>query len=160
MLLFSKFMHTMTVCRLWMNWWANGSIKICKVKVKVRCSNIFDEYLGKEEVRQVELNCLVDTGAVLSYLPQEVVELLGIPENGNVIVTYADERKDELRKVGPVKISIGKRHGNFDCLEGPPNCEPIIGQIVLEELDLLIDPKERELVVRPESPFLPLLKMK
>jgi predicted aspartyl protease len=131
-----------------------------EVKVNVKFSNIFDEYLKKPEVRQVELNCLVDSGAVLTFLPREVVELLGIPENGNVIVTYADERKEELKKVGPVKITIGNRHGNFDCVVGPPNCEPLIGQIVLEELDLLIDSKEKILVVRPESPFLPLLKMK
>ncbi len=131
-----------------------------EVKVLATFTNIFDVYLQKEEVREVHLNCLIDSGAVLSYLPQEVVELLGLPVTGSVIVTYADERKEELKKVGPVKIKIGNRDGNFDCLMGPPNCEPLIGQIVLEELDLLIDLKEQQLVVRPESPFLPLLKMK
>ena len=129
-------------------------------KVSVKFTNIFDEHLKKPEVRQVDLDCLIDSGSVLTFLPQEVVELLGIPGDGNVIVRYADERKEEVRKVGPVKITIGKRSGNFDCVVGPPNCEPLIGQIVLEELDLLIDPKEKKLMVRPESPFLPLLKMK
>jgi predicted aspartyl protease len=131
-----------------------------EVKVAVTFINIFDEYLEKPEIRQVELDCLIDSGAVLSYIPQEVVELLGIPENGNVIVKYANEKKEEVKKAGPVKIKIGNRSGNFDCIVGPPNCEPLIGQIVLEELDLLIDPKEKKLVVRPESPFLPLLKLK
>lgn len=131
-----------------------------EVKVNVTFSNIFDEYLKKPEIRQVELDCMIDSGAVLSFLPQEVVELLGIPEDGNVIVKYANEKKEEVKKVGPVKITIGDRSGNFDCIVGPPNCEPLIGQIVLEELDLLIDPKEKKLVVRPESPFLPLLKLK
>ncbi|MCP4158225.1 MAG: clan AA aspartic protease [bacterium] len=131
-----------------------------EVKVRVEFTNIFDEYLKKPDVRQLELDCLVDIGAVLCYLPAEVVELLGIPGDDNVIVTYADERKVEVKKVGPVKIKIGNRSGNFDCLVGPPNCEPLIGQIVLEELDYLVDPGEKELVVRPESPFLPLLKVK
>ncbi len=131
-----------------------------EVKVNAKFSNIFDEYLDKPEVRQVDLDCLIDSGSVLPFLPQEVVELLGIPGNGNVIIRYADERKEEARKVGPVKITIGNRSGNFDCVVGPPNCEPLIGQIVLEELDLLIDPREKKLVVRPESPFLPLLKIK
>jgi predicted aspartyl protease len=126
-----------------------------EVKVNVKFSNIFDEYLKKPKIRQVELDCLIDSGAVLTYLPQEVVELLDIPGNGKVIVKYANEKKEELKKVGPVKITIGDRSGNFDCVVGPPNCEPLIGQIVLEELDLLIDPKEKKLVVRPESPFLP-----
>lgn len=131
-----------------------------EVRANVTFVNMFDEYEKKADVRQVELDCLVDSGAVLSYLPQEVVEHLGIPVIGSVIVRYADERKDELEKAGPVKIQIGDRSGNFDCVVGPPNCEPLIGQIVLEELDLMIDSADRKLLVRPESPFLPLLKMK
>ena len=131
-----------------------------EVRAKVIFTNVFDEYLKKPEIRRVELDCLIDSGAVLTFLPQEVVELLGIPDNDTVIVTYADERKQELKKVGPVRIQICNRSGNFDCVVGPPACEPLIGQIVLEELDLIIDAKEKSLVVRPESPFLPLLKIK
>ena len=131
-----------------------------EVREKVKLINIFDEYLDKEKIRQFELNCLIDRGAVITLLPKEVVDLLELPDSGAVIVTFADERKEKLKKAGPVKIQIGDRSGNFDCIVGPPNCEPLIGQIVLEELDLIVDPKEQKLVVRPESPFLPLVKMK
>lgn len=131
-----------------------------EVREKVKFTNIFDEYLKRDQIRQVELDCLIDSGAVLIYLPAEVIDLLGLPKSGSVIVTYADERKEQLEKAGPVKVQIGDRTGNFDCIVGPPNCEPLIGQIVLEELDLLVDPKLKKLVVRPESPFLPLVKVK
>ena len=134
--------------------------KMGELKTNVKFINVFDEYLHKEKIRQIELDCLIDSGATLTLLPQEIIELLDIPKTGKVIVSFADERKEELTKVGPIKIQIGDRIGNFDCVVGPPNCEPLIGQIVLEELDLIIDPKEQKLVVRPESPFLPLLKMK
>jgi len=43
---------------------------------------------------------------------------------------------------------------------GPPASEPLVGQIVLESLDLLVDCTRQTLMVRPESPLLPLLKLK
>jgi len=131
-----------------------------EVRAKVKFINIFDEYLKKDKIKQFELDCLIDSGAVITLLPKEVVDLLELPDSGSVIVTFAEERKEQLKKVGPVKIQISDRSGNFDCVVGPPNCEPLIGQIVLEELDLIIDAKEQKLIVRPESPFLPLVKMK
>ena len=131
-----------------------------EVRAKVKFINIFDEYLKKEKIRQFELDCLIESGAVITLLPKEVADLLELPGSGSVIVTFADERKEQLKKVGPVKIQIGDRSGNFDCVVGPPNCEPLIGQIVLEELDLIIDTKDQKLIVRPGSPFLPLVKMK
>ena len=36
---------------------------------------------------------------------------------------------------------------------------PLIGQIPLEELDLLVDPKSRQLRVNPASPDAPLLDL-
>jgi len=42
--------------------------------------------------KKLHPNCLIDSGAVLTFLPQEVVELLGIPDNDTMIVNYADER--------------------------------------------------------------------
>jgi len=36
----------------------------------------------------------------------------------------------------------------------------LLGQIVLERLDLVVDPVKRTLTPRPESPFLPSLKLK
>ena len=47
-----------------------------------------------------------------------------------------------------------------DCVIGPPLCEPLIGQLVLEELDLVVDCARNTLGPRPESPNLPLLKLK
>ena len=48
----------------------------------------------------------------------------------------------------------------LDCVIGPPLCEPLIGQLVLQQLDLVVDCARRTLTPRPESPNLPLLKLK
>ena len=49
---------------------------------------------------------------------------------------------------------------NADCIIGPPLSEPLIGQIVLEALDLVADCTNRTVGPHPESPDSPLLKLK
>jgi len=102
----------------------------------------------------------VDSGAVMLVLPQDLVEALGLREVGKVIVTYADERKEERPLAGVVTVRVGDRSTSLNCIVGPPNSEPLLGHVVLEIMDLLIDPVQQRLVPRPESPFLPLLKLK
>ena len=55
---------------------------------------------------------------------------------------------------------IGNRFMSTDCVVGPPLSEPLIGQIILEALDLIADCTNRTLTPRPESPDYPLLKLK
>ena len=114
----------------------------------------------ESSVRSTVVDGLVDTGAVMLVLPQNVVERLGLPIHGKVIVSYADERKEERAVAGPVGIRIGNRAMNTDCVVGPPLSEPLIGQIVLEGLDLIADCTNQTVGPRPESPDYPLLKLK
>ena len=137
-----------------------------EIKVKVSLENDGDIFLWqrkqlqKEAIRKVELEALVDTGAVMVLLPQDVVEMLGLQIIDKAIVTLANEEKIELDVVGTVSLMIMNRKMKTDCLVGPPQCEPLIGQIVLERLDLIVDPLKRTISPRPESPYLPSLKLK
>jgi len=111
-------------------------------------------------VRCTTVDGIVDTGAVMLMLPENVVSRLGLERQRQVVVTYADERKETRSVAGPVKVQIGNRFMNTDCVVGPPLSEPLIGQIVLEALDLVADCTNRTLAPRPESPDSPLLKLK
>ena len=111
-------------------------------------------------VRRTTVEGVVDTGAVMLMLPENVVHGLGLERQREVIVTYTDERKEIRPVAGPVTIRIGSRFMNTDCVVGPPLSEPLIGQIVLEALDLVADCTNRTLAPRPESPDSPLLKLK
>ena len=116
---------------------------------------------GKEsDIRRTTVRAVVDTGAVMLMLPQNVVERLGVARSGTVIVTYADERREERPTAGPFTLRLCNRSMSVDCVLGPPLSEPLIGQIVLERLDLIADCTNRALVPRPESPDYPLLKLK
>lgn len=137
-----------------------------EIRVQVVLENERDRILSEaghllaSSVRRIELDALVDTGAVMPLLPQDVVEALGLPLEGNIIVTLANDEKIELARARHLSLTIGERQTDTDCLVGPPRCEPLIGQLVLARLDLELDPLKRSVGPRPESPFLPSLKLK
>ena len=111
-------------------------------------------------VRRATVDGVVDTGAVMLVLPEDVVGRLGLRTRGKVVVTYADERRELRQVAGPVTVQIGDRGMIAECIIGPPLSEPLIGQVVLESLDLVADCANRTLGPRPESPDYPLLKLK
>jgi clan AA aspartic protease len=111
-------------------------------------------------IRRYSMRALVDTGAVMLVLPEDVVEHLGLKRRGKTVVSLADDRKADWDVAGPVTVRVGNRQGIFECLVGPPTSEPLFGQILLERLDLLVDALHQQLSVRPESPLLPMLSVK
>ena len=122
---------------------------------------LFERGQGEEsDIRRTTVEAIADTGAVISMLPQNVVERIGVPTQRTVVVTCADDRKEERPVAGPVTMKIGNRFMNTDCVVGPPLSQPLIGQIVMEALDLVADCTNRTLTPRPESPDYPLLNMK
>ena len=137
-----------------------------EITVKAELENVVDRVNWEEgrieasEIRSYKLDATVDTGAVMLVLPQNVVEKLGVKNRRTVIVSYADDRKEERPVAGPLTIKLGDRFMTTDCIVGPPLSEPLIGQVILEELDLLADCGNRTLLPRPESPDYPLLKLK
>ncbi len=137
-----------------------------EVKVEIELENFVDrtqaeqDSLPADAVRSFKTSALVDTGAVMSMLPQDVVEHLGVSPRHTVIVSLADERKEEMGVAEGITVKIGERSTTLPCLVGPPRSEPLLGQVVLEVLDLLVDCPGRRLVPNPESPVYPTLKLK
>ena len=137
-----------------------------EVKVEVKLENATDRelvlrgLLTEDQVRSFNVHLIADTGAVMLVLPQDEVEALGLREIRKAVVRYADERKEERTVAGPVTVRVDGRAATVDCIVGPPNSEPLLGHVVLEIMDLLVDPLQQKLIPRPESPFLPELKLK
>ena len=113
---------------------------------------------AEADIRRSTVDGIVDTRAVTLVLPQNVVERLGLQTQGTAFVTYADERREERPLADPVVVQIGNRSMTMDCIVGPPLSEVLIGQVVLEWLDLIADCTNRTLTPRYED--YPLLKLK
>lgn len=140
--------------------------KMGEIKVKVRLENSTDRALydlgklAKKKIRAREVEAVVDTGAVMTLLPQDLVEVLGLKLMEPKIVTLANNQKIEMGTAGPLTLTVVGRTMHMDCLVGPPGCELLLGQLVMEALDLICDPGQRTLTVRPESPYHPTLNLK
>jgi clan AA aspartic protease len=129
-----------------------------EIRVKALLHN--DSSGGRRRRRGLEIDAVVDTGAVMTLLPQEVAEKLGLKSRSTTIVQLANDQRIELPCSQGFRLTIAGREMFTDCLIGPPGCTPLIGQLVMERLDLIADPGRRTLTVRPESPYLPTLNMR
>jgi clan AA aspartic protease len=128
---------------------------------KMRLSNWDDQVLVREgikapgEVRALEVEGLVDTGTTMLVLPGEIVRDLGLKQVDQRSVRYADGRSDVKRIVGNVRVEIMGRSGRFDAVEEPASKVPLIGQVILEELDFIVNPGSQDLKPDPDSPDMP-----
>ncbi|MDT5157646.1 MAG: hypothetical protein QOH51_2003 [Acidobacteriota bacterium] len=114
--------------------------------------------ISVDQIRQYEADALVDIGAVRSVLPAHVVQQLGLDIRGQRVVEYADGRNEAVDVTESVVINIGGR----DTLEEALvlGDEVLIGQTVLEKLDLLVNCYEQKLVPNPAHPDQPVTKVK
>ncbi len=95
--------------------------------------------LEEGNVRQMTLEGTVDSGAARLVLPESVADQLGFEEVGEARVRYADRRLATRRIVTEVRLRLGGREAVFDAILEPDRTTALIGAIVLETLDLLID---------------------
>ncbi len=106
--------------------------------------------------RSVEVEALVDTGAVLLYLQSSVVKKLGLRPIDTVRSRTMSDLLEERRVCSPVELVLAGRKGLFRVIEVPNSLPNLIGQLPLEELDLVVDPRRRRVVPNPEHPDGPL----
>jgi clan AA aspartic protease len=104
--------------------------------------------LDPAKVRQLTVKGVVDSGAARLVLPQKIAERLGLPNAGKVKVQYADGRRAIRDKVKEVYLEIMGRDGTFSAIIEPKRRTALIGAIVLEELDYLVDCANQRLVPR------------
>src|ERR1700676_52695 len=96
-------------------------------------------HLPPEQVRHFQLQGTVDTAAALLVLPADVADRLGLPNAGEAVVRYADRRSATRPIVEEVRVELLGRHGTFRAIVEPDRTTALIGAIVLEDLDLLVD---------------------
>jgi len=92
-----------------------------------------------ENVKHIVVSGVVDSGAARLVLPKHVADQLQLPIDGETTVRYADHRQEKRARVSDVWIQLKGRHGVFSAVIEPARNEALIGAIVLEELDLLVD---------------------
>ena len=116
--------------------------------------------IGEEEVKRIHLNILVDTGSYLLAINESIQAQMQFSVLDKKKAQLADGRILECDEVGPVELRFKNRSTTCRALVLPGDCEPLLGAIPLEGMDVLIDPLRQQLIVNPEHPYFAVMKMK
>jgi predicted aspartyl protease len=107
--------------------------------------------LPADQVRRETILGVVDSGATRLVLPEDVVKRLGLPLGGSIKVRYADGRQAKRAAAEGVYVQLLGRHGTFRAVVEPKRKTALVGAIVLEDLDLLVDCIGQRVVPRDPS---------
>lgn len=125
------------------------------VKARIKVQNYLDWVAFKEggipedAIRSVEVETIVDTGATFLCLPAYFIEELGLhagdrqrgqTANGFVARTL----------YGVAQITLFGRSVQMSVMETDDETPPLIGVLVLEALDLVVDPRRERLIPNPD----------
>ena len=124
-----------------------------KVTVTLKLTNLKDSFLKaagarKAKPRSVEVEALVDTGATRLYLKPTVIKKLGL-ERTDTVRSKTTNGEAIRYKYGPVQLELMGRRENFDVVEVPEDVPNLIGQVPLEVLDFVVDPRGQKLIPNP-----------
>jgi predicted aspartyl protease len=141
-----------------------GNTPLGEVRVKVKLTNGVDEALVRrglltaDKIRSYEADALVDTGAIRSVLPVHVAQLLGLAIVGRARATYANDAAEDVDVTEMVGITLLDRRITEETLV--LGSEVLIGQTVLESLDLQVDCSNHRVIPNPAHPDQPVIKIK
>lgn len=141
-----------------------GKAVMGEVRVKVKLTNAVDEamvrrgLLTADKIRSYECEALVDTGAVRSVLPTHIAQLLGLAIVGKARATYANDAAEDVDVSEVVGIGLVNRRTTEEMLV--LGSEVLIGQTVLESLDLHVDCMNQRVTGNPAHPDQPIIKIK
>jgi clan AA aspartic protease len=108
--------------------------------------------LAENEIRQVQVEALVDSGAFTLIINKDVQEQLQLP------VLYAKPCRDAsgnfgmLDVAGPVEVLFENRMTICEAVISPGLHQVLLGVIPLEGMDVVVNPVTRKLMVNPAHP--------
>ena len=110
-------------------------------------------FLDESKIKQVRVNALVDSGAYNLSINETVRAQLDLPFIEKQFATLADETLIEIDVVGPIEVRFENRRTTVDAIVLPGDAEILLGAIPMEDMDVLIDPRQQKLVVNPKHPY-------
>ena len=93
----------------------------------------------------LEVNFLIDSGAIYSLVPEGLLKKLGITPYREVEFVLADGSK-LTRKVGDAYFEYRGNGGSAPVIFGEKGDEPLLGATTLESIGLMLDPFKRRLI--------------
>lgn len=117
-------------------------------------------FLDESRIKQVRVNALVDSGAYSLSINETVRAELDLPFIEKQFVRLADETLIEIEVVGPVEVHFDNRSTTVRAIVLPGDAAVLLGSIPMEDMDVLIDPRQQKLVVNPKHPYVAIKHLK
>ncbi len=104
-------------------------------------------------LKAIEINSLVDTGALMLCIPQSVAHQLDLEELDKRPVTIADGSSHQVPYVGPIRVDFENRF----CFVGALviGDETLLGAVSMKDMDLVVHPATQKLMPNPLHPNKP-----
>jgi clan AA aspartic protease len=112
----------------------------------------------RAELQPVEAQALVDTDSVYLVIPEHVRFQLQLEEQSQKEVTLADGSHRMIPYVGPIEARFKNRVAYVGAIV--MGDEVLLGAIPMEDMDLVLLPKQRLADVNPQSPNIASAKAK
>ena len=104
----------------------------------------------RPELAAVEVDALADTGAIHLCIPLHIQMQLRLDEADAKEVTLANGSRKLVPYVGPIELRYRNRVGFTGALVMGDT--PLLGAIPMEDMDLVVVPRTREVIVNPLNP--------
>jgi len=104
----------------------------------------------KPDIASIEIDALADTGSVHLCIPEHIQMQLELEETEKKDAILADGSEKLVPYVGPIELKFMNRTGFCGALV--MGDQVLLGAIPMEDMDLVVIPKTREVAVNPASP--------
>lgn len=102
------------------------------------------------EIVPMKVSALADTGEIMLCIPPHIALQLKLETVENRDVTLADGKELSVPYVGPIQVSFKNRTSFSGALV--MGDEVLLGAIQMEDMDLVVFPREQKIDVNPLSP--------
>ena len=117
----------------------------------VDIANAANSIIQNNEIRSATINAIVDTGATYLCLPPKIIKELGLLF-ACITPVKTGNGKLELRIFNGAEITIKDRPIQMQVMENMNDEVPaLIGYLVLEAMDWVVNPKTQKLIGNPEN---------
>jgi len=111
-------------------------------------------FLKAEEIRKAKVHALVDSGAYMLCLNEQIVNQLGLRFIMKQTAQLANGATEEVAIVGPVEVKFINRSTSCRAMVILGDNEILLGAIPMEDMDVIIDLRDQQLKLPPVCPYL------
>jgi len=100
-------------------------------------------FIKEQEVRQITVQALVDTGAATLVINEDIRQKLGLEILGQRSARLANNTREICKITEPIEIHWKNRSCSLRAFVLPESSNVLLGAIPLEDMDLIVDPTKQ-----------------